>query len=125
MMKNRFQYIIAISLLFVYSLNMSSAVQDFLWNSLSNHSENNKAADKTAKDNTSSYYAFQDLEPLDNYTSGFEIDFENDHSSIAFTNHKSLELLKDSKDRSYLKKGKLIIPSLSSHTLIFPFHDFI
>lgn len=125
-MKSKLQLPIALSLLLVYVLNFGTAIHDVFVDSVSENSFKEQTTHKTTKDNSSSYYAYQDLEILGNTPNDAEVADIHIESFVSRSNTiASLDASQTARDNQYLKAGQYIIPSYNAQTCIFPFHDYI
>ncbi|EGV43935.1 hypothetical protein BZARG_2359 [Bizionia argentinensis JUB59] len=124
-MKTKFQLHIVISLLLVYVLNFGVTVHDVFANSISENTVKKQTTHKSSKDNSSHYYANQDLEIIGHTSVTFNLADVFQEPVLVSNNYKSLHASQAAKDNQYYKTGKYIIPSLNIQTCLFPFHDFI
>lgn len=124
-MKAKFQLHIAISLLLVYVLNFGTALHDVFVDTFSENSFKEQTTHKTSKDNSSSYYAYLDLEILGHTPNDAEVTDVYTEPLVYFKSLTSLDASQTARDNQYFKAGQYIIPSYNTQTCIFPFHDFI
>ncbi|UPS90809.1 hypothetical protein [Bizionia sp. M204] len=124
-MKTKFQLHIAISLLLVYVLNFGTAIHDVFIDSFSESTFKTQTADKQSKDDSSRFYAYQDLEILGNTPTDFESADDFTDRFVTYNNTSVLDASQTARDNQYVKAGQYIIPSYNTQTCIFPFHDFI
>lgn len=124
-MKTKLQFHIAISLLLVYVLNFGAALHTVFTDSFSDNAFKEQTTHKTSKDDSSNYYAYQDLEILGNTPSDAEVADVYIEPFVTVKAITSLDASQTARDHQYLKAGQYIIPSYNTQTCIFPFHDYI
>ena len=124
-MKTKFQLHIAISLLLVYVLNFGTAIHDVIVDSFSENTFKTQTTDKQSKDDSSRFYAYQDIEILGNTPTDFELADVSKDRFVSYNTITVLDASQTARDNQYVKTGQHIIPSYNTQTCIFPFHDFI
>tara|TARA_R110002012_G_scaffold206357_1_gene376121 strand:+ start:36087 stop:36461 length:375 start_codon:yes stop_codon:yes gene_type:complete len=123
--KTKFQLPIAVSLLLVYVLNFGTVLHDVIVESFSENAYKTQTTHKQTKDDSSSYYAYQDLDVLGNTPTDFEPADTFTELVVSCNSITTLDASQTARDNQYFKAGQYIIPSYNLQTCIFPFHDFI
>jgi len=123
--KAKFQFHIAISLLLVYVLNFGTAIHDVLVDSFSESTFKTQTADKQSKDDSSRFYAYQDLEILGHNPIDSNVPNVFTERFASYNTILTLDASQTARDNQYFKARQFIIPSYNTQTCIFPFHDFI
>ncbi len=124
-MKTKFQLHIAISLLLVYVLNFGTAIHDVFIDSFSESTFKTQTTDKQSKDDSSRFYAYQDLEILGHNPIDSDVPNVFTERFASYNTILTLDASQTARDNQYVKAGQYIIPSYNTQTCIFPFHDFI
>ncbi len=124
-MKTKLQFHIAISLLLVYALNFGWSIHDVFADSFSENAFKEQTTNKQSNDDSSSYYAYQDLEILGHNPIDSEVSNVFTERFALYNTILSLDASQTARENQYFKAGQYIIPSYNTQTCIFPFHDFI
>lgn len=123
-MKQTSRNIIALSLLFAYSLSMSISIKSFILDTVLENGQHHNLAINLDDAKTPKLSIFPDLELLGDINSEEVFNFQTTDLKASFVFLKQAETYKLTKDNQYLHKCKNIKPGLDIEALLYPFHTF-
>ncbi|MEO8934586.1 MAG: hypothetical protein ABI295_09770 [Xanthomarina sp.] len=123
-MQTWFRNIMALSLLFAYSLSLSISVQNYLIDSVLKTDKNHLVSTNTSDSTTPELSVFPNLEPLGSISNQTVFNFFAKDLKVQFQLFKHVESYTLTKDNHYLYQSKNIQPGLDIETLLYPFHTF-
>lgn len=123
-MKTWSRNIIALCLLFAYSLSISTSVQSYLIDSVLKTENNRFFLSHISDSKTHEISVFPNLEPLGELINHNTFSFQTLNLDRHVSPFKHVESYTLTKDKQYLTKSEQIHPGLDKITLLFPFHTF-
>ncbi|MFD2824742.1 hypothetical protein ACFS5M_13750 [Lacinutrix iliipiscaria] len=123
-MKQWFRTLVALSLLFAYSLNISIAIQNFIVDTILNNDKPLFVSVNLVDTKTPELSIFPDLEPLGDLENENVYKVHNEYLKAPFQLFKLVDSYLLNVNNQYLYKSKNIQPGLDGKTLLYPFHSF-
>lgn len=116
--------LVALSLLFAYTLSISVSIQNFIVETVFDNSQQQDVAVNLLNSKTPELSIFPDLEPLGDLANENVHNVQVTNSKTTFQSFKEVEIYTLTKDSQYFYKSKHIQPGLDIETLLYPFHTF-
>ncbi|MCX7550435.1 hypothetical protein [Xanthomarina sp. F2636L] len=123
-MKQTIRNIMALSLLFAYSLSISISMQHFIVDTVFNQEQHHDVTVNLSDSKTPEISIFPNLEPLGEVVSQNVSNVQATYFKAYFQLFKHAETYTLTKDNQYLFKSINIQPSLDIDALLYPFHTF-
>ena len=123
-MKQMIRNLVALSLLFAYTISISVSIQNFIVETVFDNSQQQDVAVNLLNSKTPELSIFPDLEPLGDLADENVHKVQVTNFKKPFQFFKEVEIYTLTKDNQYLYKSKHIQPGLGIETLLYPFHTF-